>query len=265
VSHNPNRQGQTRERMRRRFEVFAILLCSCAIHAYSQSSSPKPNVAEADRIAQLEDGLVSGDVYHNVELGFRYQFPHGWIVNDKGTQEKALSAGHQFVWADDISAKREKKATRQCAKGLLFVTQYPEEMRLNSFGPLAFLIAADPKCIPGVSFPSTAKDHEAIQRIVSQLGVYFKTLPINSNGSPHIRAFDNGGRVMLEVSNSFSMSTHEPGSDTFRTVRSSILVMQARDYWVMWMFASDNDTQLNQLRATKIFFDAAPAGSAEPR
>jgi hypothetical protein len=262
----PNRQRQASTHVGFRFCVFTTLLISClGVHALGQSSSPRSDNVGSGGIAQLEDGTISGDMYHNAELGFRYEFPHGWVVNDKATQEKAIAAGHQFVWGDDTSAKREHKATRQCMKSLLFVTRYPQEMRSIGFNPQVFLIAADPKCAPGVNFPSTVKDREAIQRIASQLGIYFKTPAIMSKNPARIRAFENDGRVMLEISQSFISSTHELGTSTIRDFSSSALLMQARDYWIMWMFMADGEIQLDQLRATKIFFDATPAGPAEAR
>jgi hypothetical protein len=262
----PIRQRPVLARVRLRFGAFALLLCAClAVDLHSQSSLAAPDPAETSRIAGLSDGTISGNTYHNAELGFRYQFPDGWIVNDKATQQKAIADGYQFVWGEDTSAKRSRKAARQCTKDLLFVTRYPEGMRVNGFNPMAFLIAADPKCAPSITFPSTVNDHEAIQRITSQLGIYFKTSTISARSPTRIRAFDNGGRVMLETSQSFSISTHQPGRDTFQNIRSSVLTMKAGEYWVMWMFASDDDVQLDKLRASKIFFDAAPAEPAETK
>jgi hypothetical protein len=216
-------------------------------------SSNGPNVSGANRFDQLDDGSISGEVYHNAELGFRYQFPHGWIVNDKPVQEKAVKAGHQFVWGDDTSTKREKNIARQCSKGLLFVTQYPNDMRLSRFNPLAFLIAADPTCAPGVVFPRTVKDNEAIRRIAGQWGTYFKLSGIVSRTPARIRAFDLAGRVMVQISQSFITSTHEPGSTTVQKISSSILVMRAHDYWVMWMFASADDAQLGRVESNQDF------------
>jgi hypothetical protein len=262
----PIHQRPTSQGVRLRCGVLTVLLCSClAVHALGQSSSPGPNIEGSSAIAQLDDGTISGDIYHNAELGFRYQFPHGWVVNDKATQEKAIAAGRQFVWGDDTSAKREHKAMRQCTKSLLFVTRHPQEMRSIEFNPQAFLIAADPKCAPGVSFPSTVKDREAIQRIADQLGIYFKTPAIMSKNPARVRVFENAGRVMLEISQSFISSTHELGTSTVRDFSSSVLLMQARDYWIMWMFMADGDTQLDQMRATKIFFDSAPTGPTDAR
>ncbi len=262
-----NPQKQASARIRLRFGLFAILLSSClAVHTHGQSPSLRKDVSGANRIAQLSDGTTSGNMYHNAELGFRYQFPKSWIVNDRATQDRAVAARRQFVWGDYISAKREREAEPQCTQDLLFVTRYPEEMRLNQFNPFAFLIAADPKCAPGVTFPKTVKDNEAIQRIASALGVYFKTADVTSRSSTRIRAFNNDGRVMLEISQSFSITTREPGRTTFfHNIRSSVLLMQASEYWVMLMFASDDDVQLEKLRATKIFLDGGPAEPAESK
>lgn len=242
--------------------VFAFLLLACSgINLGAQSSQVHPVTAELDRIIKLSDGAVSGNMYENAELGFRYQFPKGWIVDDRVAQEKALATQQQFVW--DASAKTEPEATRECAKNLLFVTKYPEEMRSNGLNPFAYLIAANPKCTPDVTFPKTVKDHEATQKVVGQLGRYFKTSYVTSRSPVRIRAFDNAGRVMLEASQSLWISTHEPGSRTDRNVHTSILIMQAGEYWVMWMFAGGDDMQLNELRATKIFFDTPSAKPAE--
>ena len=260
----PSRQTLTLIRYVFRSASFVVLLSShLAIHAQGQLALPKANVPENSGFAQLDIGTVSQGTYHNAELGFQYQYPKGWAVNDKATQETALAAGRQFVWTDDT--KRDHKSAGQCTKDLLFVTQYPEEMRPNGFNPLAFLIAADPKCAPGVVFPATVKDREAIQRIATNLGIYFKTPSVTHRGPAHIRAFDNAGRVILEISQSFTFYTHEPGTETLQTVSSSILVTQVRDYWIMWMFMGDSDAQLVQLRATKIFFDAAPTGPAQAK
>lgn len=254
-----NRQKQSVSHVKLLFGIFVILICSCvAINSYGQSPLPTSSPAEIHRIAGVSDGTISGNAYHNAELGFRYEFPAGWSVSDKATQAKAIEAGRQFVWADETSTRREANVARQCSKSLLLVTRYPEEMRLNEFNPLALVIAADPKCLAGASFPSTIKDKAAIQQIASHLGIYFKTYSISSPEPPRVRAFENAGRVMMEVSEGFSISRHELGNTTIQNIRSSVMIMKADKYWVMWMFASGDDVQFDKLRATKVFFDAGP-------
>jgi len=238
-----------------RFGMFAILLSSCLVMETRGQSPLMTSKANETDVTKLSDGTVSGNTYHNADLGFRYEFPSGWTVSDKATQEKVIRAGHQFVWADDVSAKGQHKAA-QCSKALLLVLRYPEEMRLNEFNPQAFLVAADPRCLPGASFPRDVKDREAIQRIAGHLGIYFKASSTTSTAAPRVRAFDNAGRVMLEVSQPFFISQHEAGSTTLQNIQSSFWIMKAENYWVMLMFASADDAQLQKLKTTKVFFDS---------
>jgi|HubBroStandDraft_6_1064221.scaffolds.fasta_scaffold391880_2 hypothetical protein len=259
MTHIANRQKRSVTHVKLLFGIFVVLLSSCfAIDSYGQSPSPTSNPAETRLIADVSDGTISGNMYHNAELGFRYEFPVGWSVSDKAVQAKAVVAGYQFVWADDTSARREANAARQCSKSLLLATKYPEEMHVNEVNSLALLIAADPNCLAGASFPRTVKDQAAIQQIANHLGTYFKTSTTTSQGPIQIRAFENAGRIMLEVSERFSINRHEPGTTTVQHIRSSVLIMKAEKYWVMWMFASGDDGQLEKLRGTKMFFDAEP-------
>ena len=110
-----------------------------AIDSYGQSPSPTSNSAETGRIAEVSDGTILENMYHNAELGFRYEFPAGWSVNGKATQANAIATGQQFVWADDTPVRRDANAARQCSKNLLLVTRHPEEMRLNGFNSCGIL------------------------------------------------------------------------------------------------------------------------------
>jgi hypothetical protein len=139
---------------------------------------------------------------------------------------------------------------------------------VDRFNSVVLLMAADPNCAPGVTFPASTKDRDAIQRIANHVLSYFKPSIGASAGSVRVRAFDNAGRVMLEISQSLSFSTNEPGNATFYSnIHSSLLLMQAEQYWVMWMFVTDDDAELSQLRATKIFFNriSTPAAATESK
>ncbi len=210
---------------------------------------------KSERIGRLSDGLISGNTYHNEELGFRYQFPEGWIVNDKATQEKVAEVGHQFVWGNDPSAQQEHQAASQCTKNLLFVTRYPEGTKMEQFNPTVLLAVADPGCVPSASFPKTVDDREAIQQLAKEIVHSFRTATMASIEPARVRAFNNAGRIVIEISQSFTVNA--PGQVTPLAILSSISLMQAGDYWVIWMFASSDKAQLDELRNTKIFFDAS--------
>ena len=249
-----------RFRASRYVREIAISFCLTAtFYAHAQSPSPDPT----DKVVYLDGGTISGNSYRNAALGLRYEFPDRWSVNDKATQQRAIAAQRQFIWTDDITEKHDEKA-RHCSRTLLFVTQHPEGMQVSGFNPMVLLAALDAKCAAGVTFPGTVNDHEAIQRVADQLGNYVKTLVVTSRSPTRVRAFVRDGHVMLEFLRSYGTYSHEPGTATNRIIESSTLLVQAGDYWVMWMLAADNETDLNRLLATKIFFDAEPAG-ASPR
>jgi len=230
-----------------RLRPFAFLLCICVT---------VPETRVAGQITLLDAGTISGNTYRNPELGFRYQFPNGWVVNDTATQQKEIAGGHQVAWDDARSKKLGDKAPGQCTRNLLFVTQHPAGMRLNGFDSSVFLMAVDPNCVPGVTFPTSVKDHEAIQRIAKLVVSHLKMSAVTDRGPVQLRAFDNAGRVMLAISEAFDIFISEPAGSTTQNIHTSTLLMQAGQYWILWRFAADTDYNLKKLEATKIFFDA---------
>jgi hypothetical protein len=249
--------GQASSLRHRCCNLVVIFLLSSAA-ALGQSSATPSGPAESG-LATLSDGTVSGNSYYNADLGFRYEFPAGWNVNDKATQARSVADQRQFVWADDGEPNSKSKPATICSKALLVVTLHPQGMLLNTeFNPLALLLAADPKCAPSVSFPSNAKDKDAIKRMAANLGIFFKLTPSSYPIPGNIRAFDAGGRTMVEVAQSFKVSSRRPGESATQMIRTSVWIMQAGKYWVMAMLAAGNDTDLQKLRASKVFFDSPP-------
>ncbi len=43
-----------------------------------------------NRIENLNPGTIRGNTYTNEEVGFSYEFPAGWVVTDKATQERLM-------------------------------------------------------------------------------------------------------------------------------------------------------------------------------
>jgi hypothetical protein len=231
---------------------------------YDPAASQQSNTAvipPSNRIPRLNPGVISGNVYKNEELGFRYEFPAGWAVNDKETREKVAEAGHQFVWGNDPSAAQEHEAAQHCTNTLLFVTEHPAGTKTGKLDPLIILMAVDPGCSPGARFPTSIDDHETIQQIAGQLVHYFKGTPFAS-GKARVRAFTTDGRVALEIAQSFAVNA--PGYGTTLNVFTSMVLMEAKDYWVAWMFEGGSEAELAELKNTKIFFDpsvSAPAAT----
>jgi hypothetical protein len=227
--------------------VVLALLCFCAQPpAFAQAPQPDPS--------RLNQGMVSGNVYQNTDLGFRYEFPAGWVVNDP---DRVVEPEHQFGWQEDKKGKSQPVSS--CFRTLLFVTKYPEGMQTQGFNSMASLTVVDPKCASDLTFPSSVNDHDGIQRVAQQVIGHFMAPTLFSKTPAQVRAFDNGGRVMMEISRALTLSVRTPGRHTIQNVRCAMLVMQANRYWVIWTFVSGDDKEFEQMRASKIYFDQPSA------
>lgn len=232
-----------------------LILLSCGTYTHGQA--PAPSTTQPAAIAQVSSGTVSVNVYRNPDLGLRYEFPKGWVVNDEKTQRVTIADQTQFVWTQDISPRRSSKKGRQCTKALLFVTKYPAAMKTNDFNPFVFVIAADPQCITGPSSPRDIKDQETIERIAAQLGVYFETVSIKELKHPpaEVHAFENSGRVIIERDARY-LVTYVTSDIPYAEVSTITKAIPCGKYWTIFMFGGADDAQLAWLKATKITFDS---------
>jgi hypothetical protein len=209
------------------------------------------------RIVALNPGVVSGHIYTNDALGFKYQFPGGWIVNDKATQEKATELGHLFIWGDSPSAAREHQAAQQCTRVLLYVTKYPEGSERDEVLPLILLMAADPQCSPGTRFPATLDDRDAIKQAALQFAGSLAGTPLATDGPTSVNAFMVQGHLTIEIQGSFAISP--PSHKQPLNVLTAVDLMEVKDYWVASCFVSGNQNGLQELKnSTKIAFALAP-------
>ena len=229
---------------------------------YSPAASQSANsatVPSSNRIAQLNPGVVSGNTYTNDALGFAYEFPSGWVVNDKATQDKTMEAGHQFAWGNSPSATREHEAFQQCARVLLFVTKYPEGANTEQLNPLVSVIAADSACFPGAHFPTSVEDRDAIKQAGQQVIQSFAGTRFPAQWQNSVNAFTFQGHLMLDISGSFTANS--PSRNAPLNVFISFVFTETKGYWVAWGFESGSQAELQELKKTKIGF-ASPAPMA---
>lgn len=247
---------------RKALRLTPLLPLSCGTYTHGQT--PSANTALPTGIAQVSGGTISGNVYHNPDLGLRYEFPKGWAVNDEKTQRRTIANQSQFVWAKDILPRRSSEKGRQCAKSLLFVTKYPEEMKTNEFNPFVFVIAADPQCITASTSPKDIKDQETIEQIAAQVGVYFEMVNTRELKQPpaKVHAFENSGRVIVERE-ARNLITWFSYDIPYAEVSTLTEVIPDGKYWAIFMFGGGDDAQLAWLKATKITFDSPTPSSEE--
>lgn len=215
-------------------------------------------VPENGRLSQISEGEISGNIYHNKQLGFSYEFPTGWIVG------KATAPEHKFMWKDNPAEQPLSNGASRCSKNLLFATEHPEGMRADGFVPMVSLFVVDSGCIPSATFPNSVGDREAVARIVHGIEARLGTPTLNNETLPRVRPLEYAGRVLLQISQWVSVSVHDTNTTTNENLQLSISVMQAQEYWVIWLFVTANDSEMSKLKATKLFFDDSPPSANSP-
>lgn len=213
---------------------------------------PNPTVSPT-HIAQLKLGVVSGNTYTNDMLGLSFQFPPGWVVADKATQDKVVEAGHQFAYGNDPAAARQHEITQECSRILLWASQYPEGTKPDEINPLVAIMAFDSACLPGVHLPTSTGDVDAIRQLGMQIAEPLSGTPFIGKGQNTIRAFMLENRMMVALSSGFKVNL--PARNQPLDVFSSVIFTEGTNYWVVWLFKNGSQPGLDELMKTsKIAF-----------
>ncbi|HWC17526.1 MAG TPA: hypothetical protein VG498_10950 [Terriglobales bacterium] len=215
------------------------------------------NLPDVD-VAHLDPGKVHGNLYVNPWLGFSYQFPEGWVRSARAY----LQATSEKSSADSDS--RESQTTHEhCIRALVAFTQYDEKSRGIEFNPRISILAADPSCfIPDMKFPTSLEDKGDIegygQALVRSLG------GTRLIGQHNIRLFGSSfdGHIFLEVPS----SNAEPvaGSTLLRKIHTELILTSIRNAWVIWLFESDDESELGKLLKTSISFVGSGPANTTP-
>jgi len=210
-------------------------LAATAQSAPASANAPQPN----DKLAQLDKSAISGNTYTNLVLGFSHDFPASWHVYDLAAQRREIETNHASNYGDAPEAEREHEETWRCTHVLLWASKYTEQehKEKETSVPVFVVTAWDPACFPGVTFPKSMDDRDAIQKIfamrLNELGQDAKTT-----------TFILQGHLMLD----FSAIADTGDSKLY----ISLLMTQVKKYWVGWMFSSDSDAGLQDIRKTML-------------
>jgi hypothetical protein len=219
-------------------------------------------LATATHIGQLKLGVVSGNTITNDTLGFSFQFPAGWVLADKTTQENVVKAGHQFAWGNDLAAAREHEVLERCSKILFWATKYPEGTKTDEINPLIAILAFDSACFPGVDLPKSTEDTDGIRQVAIQISRSLSGTPFIGKGRHSVSAFTLQTRLLVDLSSAFQVEapTRRQPVDVF----TSIILTQANGYWVMWMFMNGSQSGLDELkRDIKFAFAPSVSGTGQ--
>jgi hypothetical protein len=199
------------------------------------ANGPQPG----NKLAQLDKSAISGNTYTNLALGFSHDFPASWHVYDLAAQQREIETNHASNYGDAPDAEREHEETWRCTHVLLWTSKYTEQEHKEKEAsvPVFVVTAWDPECFPGVTFPTSVEDRDAIQKIfdtrLNELGEDAKTT-----------TFVLQGHLMLDFS-----AIADTGDSKLHI---TLLMTQVKNYWVGWMFSSDSDAGLQDIRKTML-------------
>ncbi len=214
--------------------------------------------------SHIDPGKLEGDVYRNPALGFSYQLPAGWFVESQGAVLPAIERARATdSWAalyggTPNGGPAERQLLKACSRTLFSVwarrPQADGQIPYDDFGEVT-LSAISAGCFPGVKFPSTTADRQALQDFLLQLEL---THPILRD-MRDARAFTAHGIVFLLVHGSVAFKV--PNDELSRRLSVAMAITERRGELLTWFFAAPHDSELEPLLKERVQFDPEPTTS----
>ena len=200
-------------------------------------------------IARLELGKVSGNVYVNPYFGFSYRFADGWhLLGDANPENAGPGASAQ------ASRPRIPGPPEKCSRALLQATRDAEPGETQSFPPIITVVAADPGCFAlDAKFPTSLRDQETMQLFGQAMVRAFSGTQLTRQDSVTLRGVNVDGHIFLEMPNDTAIPV--PGSTLLKKIHSSLVLTSIKDYWVIWIFQSESESELDKIMKTAISFE----------
>lgn len=204
----------------------------------------------------LSAGMLSGTTYENPSLGFSYRFPEEWHISEPIIPDRADLPGHDKLQEDP------EEPGAQCTRVLAYAVRDQNDAHSDAFTPRITLLAADPTCfVPDIKTPTSVDDHEGMQFFGSALIRSFSGTPLMGQGATNMRAIDLAGHMFFEIPTAKAVPVK--GSSLRRKVHMQFVLTPIGNYWMIWLFESDTESELGRLLKTSISFNSSgpPAGT----
>ena len=221
---------------------------------------------EADPPAShIDAGKFSGNSYKNQTLGFTYRIPTGWTLHPEGAVQPAIERSRWRNYDGPWLGSGERKLLQVCDRNLFSAWAKPAgtdgQLSYDDFGEVT-VSAASVACFPGIKFPASSTDRQAIKDFLLQFGL---THPIVRD-MRDARAFTSSGSVIVFLRGTVAFQI--PGDELSRRLSIAMAVTSRRDYLLTWFFAAPHDSELRELLDEKVTFDSEPlskeASAAKP-
>ena len=209
----------------------------------------------------IDAGKLEGGTYRNAALGFTYQVPSGWVVEAQGAVLPALERAREQESPDllDIGTPTAGAAERQlmklCSRTLFSLwakAPGPEgPIAYDDFGEIT-LSAIAAECFPGVKFPSSSTDRQAMRDFLLQMVLAHPIL----RDMRDAKAFTSDGVVFLILRGTIGFKV--PNDELSRRLSVAMAITERRGYLLTWFFAAPHDSELQPLLAKRVGFDPEP-------
>lgn len=218
------------------------------------SAQMRLNIQPSLDLAQLDAGRISNTTYTNPFLGFSYHLPEGWHVAADAPESQFGSLDLHTANAKPGEAQLSQRTPLECTRVLLRAGNQPADDQARGLPSRIMLLAADPMCfVPDIKFPTTVHDQSALEFFGGALVRAFGGTPLMGRDASTIGAIDLGGHIFLEIPSITAVPV--PGSTLLRKVHHSFVLTALKEYWVIWSFESDSQSDLHKLMKTSISFD----------
>jgi hypothetical protein len=241
-------------------------------HVVADAQAYEGPAISSHRLAQLradpprdhiDPGKIENGIYRNPALGFIYQVPDGWFLEAEGAVlpsiERARATDSWAGLLDDgtpAPGAAEHQLLKACSRTLFSVwAKRPGangQISYDDFGEVT-LSAVAAECFPGVKFPATSTDAQAARDFLLLIGLTHPVL----RDMRDVKAFTLQGTVFLLLHGTIGFKV--PNDELSRRLSIAMAVTERQGYLLTWFFAAPHDSELQQLLAERVKFDAAPA------
>ncbi len=216
------------------------------------SSQRLRELRESPPAEHMDPGKIEGNVYHNAEIGLRYEIPAGWSIQAQGGVEPAVLRYREKVSGEPTMGPREREVVKACRRTLLSAWKTkpgPDgEVPYDEFGEVT-LSAMPLSCFPNLHFPDDPHDVDGVRRFL--LGLSFAQ-PIQRDMTD-ARTFEASGKTLVMTHG--TIAYREEGDALSRRISVAVVLAEQRGYLLAWLFAAPHDEELRDAMNAKMGFD----------
>jgi hypothetical protein len=203
----------------------------------------------------IDAGKLSGHLYKNQGLGFTYRIPSGWTLESEGAVQPSIERSRKREDLQPWMGAGERELMKVCNRTLFSAwAKRPGadgELSYDDFGEVT-VSAASASCFPGIRFPASSTDRQAVKDFLLQFGLTHPAL----SDMRDARAFSSAGSVVVFVRGTVAFQV--TGDALSRRLSIAMAVTSRRGYFLTWFFAAPHDSELRELLDEKVSFDAEP-------